>query len=228
MKVRSPESFARRATRSGLDRPLRSCRRAGQWPGVRREGHYRLRVARSESEVKIAISEELVVHGVLRSEVCVKRLGLHVHGACQCSQREGVDTVDAHHLPGGIEYLPLGCLGEVACRRSRRGSTAVFFGHASTLAERRDTPDTVRTVRCSWKRQRAKKMINLSLGHKEAMGLAETEFVRMGEHLRTLSAEDWRKPTVCELWDVRDMASHVLAMAEAQASRRVSSPMTFE
>ena len=52
------------------------------------------------------------------------------------------------------------------------------------------------------------------------MGLAETEFVRMGEHLRTLSAEDWRKPTVCELWDVRAMASHVLGMAEAQASVR--------
>jgi uncharacterized protein (TIGR03083 family) len=66
----------------------------------------------------------------------------------------------------------------------------------------------------------AEKMIDAPLGHKEAMGLAETEFARMVEHLRTLSAEDWLKPTVCELWDVRAMASHVLGMAEAQASLR--------
>jgi uncharacterized protein (TIGR03083 family) len=58
------------------------------------------------------------------------------------------------------------------------------------------------------------------LGHKEAMGLAETEFARMVEHLGTLTAEHWRRPTVCALWDVRAMASHVLAMAEAQASTR--------
>src|ERR1700744_4695833 len=58
------------------------------------------------------------------------------------------------------------------------------------------------------------------LKHEEAMRLAETEFARMVEHLRTLSAEDWNKPTVCQLWDVRSMASHVLAMAQAQASTR--------
>ncbi len=66
----------------------------------------------------------------------------------------------------------------------------------------------------------AEKMINAPLGHQEAMGLAETEFARMVAHLRTLTAEDWGKPTVCELWDVRAMASHVLGMAEAQASVR--------
>jgi uncharacterized protein (TIGR03083 family) len=58
------------------------------------------------------------------------------------------------------------------------------------------------------------------LGHEEAMGLAATEFARMVEHLGTLTAEDWRRPTVCQLWDVRAMASHVLGMAEAQASLR--------
>lgn len=63
-------------------------------------------------------------------------------------------------------------------------------------------------------------MINAPLGHNEAMGLAEMEFARMVEHLRALAGEDWQKPTVCELWDVRTMASHVLAMAEAQASMR--------
>jgi uncharacterized protein (TIGR03083 family) len=66
----------------------------------------------------------------------------------------------------------------------------------------------------------AEKMIDAPLGHNEAMGLAETEFTRMVAHLRTLIAEEWRQPTVCELWDVRAMASHVLAMAEAQASIR--------
>src|SRR5260370_1446312 len=64
------------------------------------------------------------------------------------------------------------------------------------------------------------KTIDVPLGHKEAMVLAETEFARMVAHLRTLSSEDWRKPTVCELWDVRAMASHVLGMADAQASMR--------
>jgi uncharacterized protein (TIGR03083 family) len=58
------------------------------------------------------------------------------------------------------------------------------------------------------------------LGHREAMGLAETEFVRIVDQLRTLSPEDWRRPTPCELWDVRAMAAHVLGMAEAQASFR--------
>jgi uncharacterized protein (TIGR03083 family) len=59
-----------------------------------------------------------------------------------------------------------------------------------------------------------------SLGHSEAMALAETEFAAILAQLRSLSLEDWGRPTVCELWDVRAMATHVLAMAEAQASFR--------
>ena len=62
----------------------------------------------------------------------------------------------------------------------------------------------------------AGKTIDTPLGHTEAMWLAETEFVRMIEQLGSLSAEEWREPTVCESWDVRAMASHVLGMAEAQ------------
>jgi uncharacterized protein (TIGR03083 family) len=58
------------------------------------------------------------------------------------------------------------------------------------------------------------------LGHRRAMGLAETELGRMLSQLRSLSSEDWSLPTVCGEWDVRTMASHVLAMAEAQASLR--------
>jgi uncharacterized protein (TIGR03083 family) len=58
------------------------------------------------------------------------------------------------------------------------------------------------------------------LGHREAMGLAATELTRMVALLGNLSTDDWGRPTVCEQWNVRDMASHVLAMAEAQASMR--------
>ncbi len=59
-----------------------------------------------------------------------------------------------------------------------------------------------------------------ALGHREAMTLAATEFDRMGAQLTALTPEDWARPTVCELWDVRGMAAHVLGMAEAQASFR--------
>jgi uncharacterized protein (TIGR03083 family) len=58
------------------------------------------------------------------------------------------------------------------------------------------------------------------LGHREAMVLAEAEFAAMVAQLRGLSPEDWGRPTVCELWDVRAMATHVLGMAEGQASFR--------
>ena len=58
------------------------------------------------------------------------------------------------------------------------------------------------------------------LGHKEAMSLAETEFARVLDQLHGLSEDDWRQPTACDLWDVRAMGSHVLGMAEAQASIR--------
>ena len=56
------------------------------------------------------------------------------------------------------------------------------------------------------------------LGHEEGMGLAQTEFARMVDLLRQLRPEEWQRPTVCNLWDVRAMAGHVLGMAEAQAS----------
>jgi uncharacterized protein (TIGR03083 family) len=58
------------------------------------------------------------------------------------------------------------------------------------------------------------------LGHQEAMILAATEFDRMTAQLQALAPRDWAQPTVCELWDVRAMAAHVLGMADAQASFR--------
>jgi uncharacterized protein (TIGR03083 family) len=59
-----------------------------------------------------------------------------------------------------------------------------------------------------------------SLGHREAMILAATEFERMSAQLTALTPADWGRPTVCEPWDVRKMSAHVLGMAEAQASIR--------
>lgn len=58
------------------------------------------------------------------------------------------------------------------------------------------------------------------LGHAEAMRLAETEFTRMLELLGELETDDWSRPTVCDLWDVRAMVAHVLGMTQAQASFR--------
>jgi uncharacterized protein (TIGR03083 family) len=58
------------------------------------------------------------------------------------------------------------------------------------------------------------------IGHSEAMSLAAAEFARVLELLRRLHPEDWRQPTVCDLWTVRDMVGHMLGMAEAQASIR--------
>jgi uncharacterized protein (TIGR03083 family) len=52
------------------------------------------------------------------------------------------------------------------------------------------------------------------------MTLAETEYHRFLTQLRDLSSDDWSRPTDCPDWDVRAMASHVLAMAEASASVR--------
>jgi len=57
-----------------------------------------------------------------------------------------------------------------------------------------------------------------ALSHEEAMRLAQTEYDRMIALLRQLEPADWKRPTVCEPWDIRAMAGHVLGMAELQAS----------
>jgi len=46
----------------------------------------------------------------------------------------------------------------------------------------------------------------------EAQVLAATEYVRLVEQLRSLSSDDWAKPTDCPLWDVRAMAGHSVGM----------------
>ncbi len=46
----------------------------------------------------------------------------------------------------------------------------------------------------------------------QAQVLAGTEYARLVEQLRSLSSEDWAKPTDCPLWDVRAMAGHSVGM----------------
>jgi uncharacterized protein (TIGR03083 family) len=50
-----------------------------------------------------------------------------------------------------------------------------------------------------------------------AMDLAAAEYERFAVVTVDLSADDWGKPTDCPAWDVRQLASHVLGMAELAA-----------
>ena len=48
----------------------------------------------------------------------------------------------------------------------------------------------------------------------ESVTLARTENERMVALLRSLTPDDWARPTDCPAWDVRAMAGHVLGMTE--------------
>jgi uncharacterized protein (TIGR03083 family) len=54
--------------------------------------------------------------------------------------------------------------------------------------------------------------------HDEAMAITEVENHRLGEVLADVTAEQWTLPTDCTRWDVRAIAVHLIASAEAQAS----------
>jgi len=56
--------------------------------------------------------------------------------------------------------------------------------------------------------------------HAEAMDLAATEYGRFTDTLAGLDPHDWARPTVCDPWDVRALATHVLGSAQAAASMR--------
>ena len=56
------------------------------------------------------------------------------------------------------------------------------------------------------------------LDHDEAMALADVEYRRFLDAVRTLGPDDWTKPTDCTLWDVRAMVGHNLGNIEAAAS----------
>lgn len=55
------------------------------------------------------------------------------------------------------------------------------------------------------------------LRHAEAMRLAKTEYERMLDLLQSLSDEDWSRPTDCARWNVSQVTSHLIAMAQAVA-----------
>ena len=63
-------------------------------------------------------------------------------------------------------------------------------------------------------------MKNLRIKRPEARVLAEEEFVRTAEAVKSLSPDEWSTPTDCTGWDVRRMMLHVLGSADAQASVR--------
>lgn len=56
------------------------------------------------------------------------------------------------------------------------------------------------------------------IAHQEAMQLAAEENTRFHNLLLQLGTDDWQKGTDCARWSVRDVAVHVTASAEAQAS----------
>jgi uncharacterized protein (TIGR03083 family) len=55
------------------------------------------------------------------------------------------------------------------------------------------------------------------LEHDEAMARAEAELDRLLALVDRLQADDWRRPTDCTGWTVRDMLGHLLGMFELQA-----------
>ncbi|MGH3859924.1 maleylpyruvate isomerase family mycothiol-dependent enzyme [Actinokineospora sp.] len=57
-----------------------------------------------------------------------------------------------------------------------------------------------------------------ALDRPTAARLAETEYQRFVDVLRTLTPDEWATPTECPGWDVRAMAGHALGMAEMAAS----------
>ena len=59
-----------------------------------------------------------------------------------------------------------------------------------------------------------------ALSRPVAMRLAATEYDRCAEAFRFLSPAQWAAPTDCPAWDVRQMATHMLGMAEMAASLR--------
>jgi uncharacterized protein (TIGR03083 family) len=55
-----------------------------------------------------------------------------------------------------------------------------------------------------------------------AMRLAATEYQRCTDVFRALAPAQWKAPSCCPAWDVRQMAAHMLGMMEMAASIRES------
>ena len=56
------------------------------------------------------------------------------------------------------------------------------------------------------------------IGHQEAMSITAEENNRFHRLLLQVEPDQWHLPTDCTRWDVRDIAVHVIATAEAAAS----------
>lgn len=56
--------------------------------------------------------------------------------------------------------------------------------------------------------------------HDEAMAITAVENRKFAEQLHGLGADDWTRPTACDRWDVRAVASHVIGSAASQISPR--------
>lgn len=56
--------------------------------------------------------------------------------------------------------------------------------------------------------------------HRDWMAAAEEEYRRLDALLAQLTDEEWRRPTDCPDWDVREMVAHLVGAAESTASVR--------
>ena len=56
------------------------------------------------------------------------------------------------------------------------------------------------------------------LDPRTSMALARTELARTIDALRSLGPDDWARPTSCPDWDVRQLACHMVGMAEFPSS----------
>ncbi len=58
------------------------------------------------------------------------------------------------------------------------------------------------------------------MGHRDWMAAATEEYRRLVALRDELSDDEWRRPTDCSEWDVRELVAHVVGAAEAGASIR--------
>ena len=59
-----------------------------------------------------------------------------------------------------------------------------------------------------------------AMRHSDWMAASREEYRRIGELLADLRDDDWRQPTDCPEWDVRELVAHLVGNAEMSASMR--------
>ncbi len=58
------------------------------------------------------------------------------------------------------------------------------------------------------------------IDHAEGMRLADTEYQRVLDTVRSLGPVDWRQPTDCTEWTVSDIVVHLIGAAQSMGSLR--------